>query len=299
MFDINDTIKPVPPMEANYTAGIGYIAVPPDVDRDEYVNDCLRTCTVSIYGGIHYSYFHNVSVDTEVIQRVKFPLNDVTYGSPVVWVKIDGFNKPVIVGILRYENDFYEVDEYSRNETIEVDGKRIDISKRAQDAIVDVVIKGNTDNPGELNINVQDNEDKGTINTYVQGTINFHATKEINLVSDEVLNFVVLDDEKRERVKINYSIYEGFSYKDEFDNEITCKDGVVKIVSKKIDHNYGKEPMVLGDTLQQKLGQLIDEIMKIQVFTALGPSSVPINNPQFVAIKATLEQIKSKISNLD
>lgn len=298
-FTLDKTIRPIAPNTNKPSAGIGYVFIPKDVDRDLFVIDCLRTNTVTIYGGVHNGYFTNVAVDTEVIQRIKFPTKNEQHGSPVVWVNIPGFNKPVIVAILKYENDYYQIDEHSRNQTIEIDGKRIDISKRALEAIIDITVKGDTEHPGEININIQNEDDLAELNVYVHGKVNIHAKKEINLISDEIINLIVLDEDQKERVKITYEIEKGFFYKDEFGNEIKCVDGNVQIISKKIDHNDGKEPMVLGDTLQKKLEALIDAINKLTVPTAFGPSGTPINATEFSAIKAQLEQIKSKKSNLD
>lgn len=298
-FTLDETIRPIDSGVGIGNAGIGYVAIPKGIDRDQYVIDCLRTNTVTIYGGIHYGYFNNVAVDTEVIQRLKFPKDNQKHGSPVVWVKIPFFNKAVIVATLKYENDYYQVDEHARNETIEIDGNRIDVSKRAQEAIYDITIKGNSETPGELNINVQNQDDEGSVNIKVQGKVNISATKEINLNSDEIINLKVIDEDNFERVAITYEKEKGFSYKDEFGNEIKCIDGNVQIISEKIDHNSGKEPMVLGDTLSKKLDEMLSAITKLTVPTAFGPSGTPINSPDFLKIKSTLEEIKSKKSNLE
>jgi len=55
-----------------------------------------------------------------------------------------------------------------------------------------------------------------------------------------------------------------------------------------------KEKLVKGDTLKSLLEQLIDEINKIKVLTGTGPSSPPVNIPQFVAIKNKLSTFLSK-----
>lgn len=55
----------------------------------------------------------------------------------------------------------------------------------------------------------------------------------------------------------------------------------------------GKEPAVLGDTLKALLEDYNDEVIKITVNTAMGPSSVPINIAQLSAIIAKLSTILS------
>ena len=63
--------------------------------------------------------------------------------------------------------------------------------------------------------------------------------------------------------------------------------------------NGGDEAMVLGDTLKDLLGELIDEISKITVGTAVGTSTPPTNIAQFQVIKTKLSQFLSKKSKLD
>jgi len=54
------------------------------------------------------------------------------------------------------------------------------------------------------------------------------------------------------------------------------------------------EKIVLGDTLKDLLGQILDAIGKITVLTGTGPSSPPSNAAQFIAIKTKLSTILSK-----
>jgi len=55
------------------------------------------------------------------------------------------------------------------------------------------------------------------------------------------------------------------------------------------------DPAVGGNELKQVLSDLIDAIMAETHPTAVGPSGPPINTPQFTKIKATLQQILSKV----
>jgi len=54
------------------------------------------------------------------------------------------------------------------------------------------------------------------------------------------------------------------------------------------------ESAVLGDSLVKTLEELIDQINKIMVPTAWGPSGTPINKPAFLLIKAKLRNFLSK-----
>ena len=105
--------------------------------------------------------------------------------------------------------------------------------------------------------------------------------------------------EGEQKTTLRYKVGEGLEYKDEFDNEIAVKDGEVTIVSKKINHNEGKEPMVLGDSLADFLGKFIDTCMKLTVVTPAGTSSVPVNVADFAQLKTEFDKFKSQKSNLE
>jgi len=68
---------------------------------------------------------------------------------------------------------------------------------------------------------------------------------------------------------------------------------------KKIIHGTENlENAVLGNTLVDLLGQILDAITKLTVPTMLGPSGVPINSPVFLAIKQKLKTCLSKLNEL-
>jgi hypothetical protein len=54
------------------------------------------------------------------------------------------------------------------------------------------------------------------------------------------------------------------------------------------------EPALLGTTLKGLLEQLIDAITALTVPTGVGPSGIPLNAPQFLAIKAQLQTALSQ-----
>ena len=55
-------------------SGVGFIVVPDDNAREDYINDCYRTMTVTMNGGFGYGYISNVKILGDVLQQIKFPL---------------------------------------------------------------------------------------------------------------------------------------------------------------------------------------------------------------------------------
>ena len=93
------------------SAGVGFVVVPSEVDRVQYINDCYRTNTLTINGGKGYGYFSGVHADINVMQNIKFPTDEENRGTSVVWVKDAVSQLPVIVAVLRKQGDHYSLDE--------------------------------------------------------------------------------------------------------------------------------------------------------------------------------------------
>lgn len=301
MFNRKESIKPIEIPSGNAPAGIGYIVIPDDesVDRDKYVEDCYRSHTVTMYGGQHYGFFFDVSIDSQVLKHIQFPKEKNTLGTPVVWVNIKPWNKPVIISLLKSSDDYYLNDEGELNMTREWEGNHVDISTKAKKGTFEVNISTNAGVKGAFRVNIVNPDKTCEFPVYVKGKVKIHATEETKIVSDKKIQLHVVDEDSKDRVVITYEREKGFTYIDEFENEINIKDGQLQIKSEKINHGDGAEPMVLGDTLKSVIGELIDAISAITVPTAFGPSGTPINSAQFSSIKGKLDTILSKISNLD
>lgn len=282
------------------SGGIGFVVVPDEADREQYIEDCYRTNTVTINGGLGYGYFSGVAVDIDVMQQLRFPtnVNDDTRGTAVVWVKDSISQRPVIVAVLRNQDQYFPLGQYQRYYKCEFEGKSVEVFFDANTSDLSVNIIGDDQEAANLNIKVTSVNKNSSINLECDNEVNLYPESALNVItSGKVAVNVTKDGETK--TEIQYEAEKGFHYKDEFENEITAKDGEIDIVSKKINHNEGKEPMVLGDTLKGILSDLIDAIMAITVVSPAGPTSVPSNAAQFAEIKGKLDTILSKISNLE
>ena len=86
---------------------------------------------------------------------------------------------------------------------------------------------------------------------------------------------------------------------DSNENKILLNKEHIQLLCQKFDVGEGKEQMILGNTLVDLLGQLIDAICNLTVITSSGASGTPINAASFTAIKSKLETALSKLSNTD
>ena len=86
---------------------IGNVAIPSDVDRDEYVAFSLKTKTVCIR--VNGAFFRNCPIaslfygqDDIISSTLSYPENSVDLGTQVVCVTPDNSSIPIIIGALPF-----------------------------------------------------------------------------------------------------------------------------------------------------------------------------------------------------
>lgn len=280
------------------SAGVGFVVVPSEVDRVQYINDCYRTNTLTINGGKGYGYFSGVHADINVMQNIKFPTDEENRGTPVVWVKDAVSQLPVIVAVLRKQGDYYSLDENQYRLKRGTETRNVEIFVDGNTAGLDITILGDKEEPANIDIKLSSENADSVLNVSCDNEINIIGNKSVNVVTNQKATLKV-KEKGEEKMSLSYELGVGLNYKDEFENEVVAKDGEVDIISKKINHNSGKEPMVLGDTLAKLLDDMLKAIQAITVISPVGVTSVPVNIADFAAIQAQLDTIKSKISNLE
>ena len=280
-------------------SGIGFVIIPPNVDRYEYVEDCYRTNTVTIMGGFGYSPFPAVPCPPDILQSIQFPDQSGIMGTPVVWVLNENTASPIIFASLLNDGDQFVLGEKTYRLVRGITGKNsIEIFIDGENTGLNITMLGTSEKPAAMTVRLNSTEEDSVLEVYSDNEINLYTEKRMTLNTNESFEINV-KDEGESRCKINYTKGTGFSYSDEFGNEITCVDGKVTVKSEQINHNSGKEPMVLGETLKNLLNDILTSITQLTVPTGLGPSGTPINSADFQNIASKLNTILSEKSNLE
>jgi hypothetical protein len=280
------------------SAGVGFVVVPSGVDREQYINDCYRTHTLTINGGKGYGYFNGVHADIDVMQNIKFPTDEINRGTPVVWVKDAISQLPVIIGVLRKQNDYYSLSENQFMKKRGTETRNVEVFLDGNKTALQITLLGDKDEPSNVDIKITSENKDSIFNMFCDNEINVFSEKAVDITTNGKFSFNVTE-KGEEKAKFSYELNKGFTFKDEFENEVISQSGKIDIISKNINHNSGKEPMVLGDTLAVLLKDILEAIQKLTVTTPVGASSVPNNIADFITIQEKLNGIKSKISNLE
>lgn len=274
------------------SAGIGYIVLPLDIDREIYVRECYRKGAISIAmedGGV----VDDVIVSNEALNKLTFPKSSKELGSMIFWVNIPKKNQPIVIGTLNKNNEFIGLSENEFSFKRESDQGFVEVSGNGQNSELNIIVN-NIGGRGKINLIAANKSSTAEVNVKVKGDIKMYASGNINLQAENSIIITIGN------TTIKYVEDQGFTYQDQFGNLIEIEDQKMTIDSTEILHGKeAEESAVLGNTLQSILERLIDGINQLTVTTSSGPSGTPINAAVFTEIKGDLESIKSEKNKIE
>lgn len=295
-------------------SGIGYIVIPKDANTAEYVQRCYRNHSVSISGGYDSTYMHGVKITEEALNKIKFPDNDDGLGSAVVWLRDSFTNRAVVIGTLKTAGESNMVQGSQQRLVQETAQSVVEMFLDALNCTINVNAQGNENIPAVINLKASSGTDEGDVVNVVSRdkiitdsrhlkinlTDDFELT--INNGEEDIIHIIGNEEELHLTDHFQNELIlneENIHIIDHSKNEIITNEENVQVLTQKFNVGSGKEQMVLGNTLVDLLGQLIDAITSMTVLTHVGPSGTPLNAATFSAIKGKLEQVLSQLSNTD
>lgn len=290
-------------------AGVGYLVVPELKDREQYIKDCYRTNTVTINGGTGYGYIDNVFCEAETIQNLHFPTEENERGTTLIWLKDTISQRPIVIGYLRDEGEFFPLHENQYRVSRKNGSKVVELNLDADISQLQISVLGDKEQPANLEIKVSSESKDSKLSLATDNEITIQSDKNAYVIAGDTFQVNIKNNKMEDSVTMTLKKETGFTYTDEFENEIVAKEDEINITSKKkinvkteeeINLGEGAEPMVLGETLKGVLEELCDAIGSITVTVVHPGGTVPINNKaSFPKIKGKLEDILSKLSNTD
>lgn len=198
-----------------HTVGVAYIIIPDDIDRDTYVQDCLRRGRVSIQtedGDVVL----DCPVGLSILQQLEFPPEveqkvdqEVVrqLGSCVLFVNEYRHNKPIITDRLikddestNYVENEFKLEKYTENGSVVISGI-------AKDGNLFISVSGKGENGGKIFIDAAHPENEGAIVVNLQGNFQMelqamvlNMLKGLNIVTKEDIN-INAEGEDAEGVK--------------------------------------------------------------------------------------------------
>ena len=256
---------------------IGYVIIPTNVDRDEFVEHCFAAEQISIAAAGGKAIIHNCYIDKFTLQQITFPKTSDELGDAVIY-NLNGFdNKPIIVGVLSRESQTQMLEEGEFKLERTFGEKIVSINGRAK--------------TGVLNINISDIEDGADFVININGS----GSKFTLNVEGEA---VIYSDDKTSLISSNEIQLKSINNDDESVSTVTVlHDEIIIYPNKVLKIGEGKEPILLGDEtvkqLQKELKAVTDILNSIK---NLVPSPVPAGSvdPTWSDLMASIGQITDR-----
>lgn len=245
------------------TVGSGFIIIPEQIDRQEYIDFAKATQQVTILTS-DGNYIPDVFILNHVMDELVYPDSFRELGSQVLFVVMPYDSKPIIIGTLPKQGGSRFIGEGEFNIKRSVGDSVVEISGSAKG---DLNIVLNTNFKANLNVKCYGSE--SLINIETDGKTQIKASENVTVQSFNDVNIeaVNIDGEKLSKIYL--------------------KDG-------KIILNEGTEPMLLGDTTQEQLDKEKKAVSDIlSAFSNLVPVPVPPNalDPTWATLQAVLASI--------
>lgn len=248
-------------VKGNISVGIGYIIVPPDVDRQKYIDTCYAKETVSMYLDFGGFSVNNVRVSVDALNLIEFPKEGEDFGSCVIFCLHPQKKFPIVLSVINKDEECLSL-HYKEFKRTKSEGlNSVTITGNGQRGSLHVSVEDMEGRGGEIYVSLNQRDRSGKFTVEVKG--------QISLISDNLYLF----NKKLQLI-----------------NETTSLLSKTKI-SLGVD-NY--EQAVLGNTLNDEiLGPLINVLKQFRVQTAMGPSGIPLPD-----IVQSLQQIQGKLGNI-
>lgn len=255
-----------------YNGGIGYVAIPKDLDRSKYIKDCYTNSQISMWteeGGFH----NRIPVPPEVMNFLEFPTSIDKLGTPVIYITDEQYQHHYIVNRLLRKDSLGSNTENKFKFTKELDSAHVEISGSAKDRTINLLIDS-ADKDGQLTINLFSQNKNCKLKLDVQGDIDVNTTGNVDLEQYGSFSVKTIDEDD------NSASFEQTSSENKFYN-------------KKLIVNDGDEPMILGNKLVDFLNKFIDRVSEIQTVTKLGLQPI-VNKIEVIELKEEVRTILSE-----
>ena len=197
-------------------SGVGFIVVPDDNTRKQYIEDCFRTSTVTINGGYGYGYISSVKINPHTLQKINFPLNQNERGTPVFWVRENFSNRPVIVCVLNKEGYTNLLKENQERIVQQFGDNIVEIFLDANSSTLNINVGGNSENPSLINIKTSSGSEDSLLNLESDGKVKLSANQ-ITATSRKDFSIFLKTSDNEELISI-IGNEEKTEFKDPFDN---------------------------------------------------------------------------------
>lgn len=156
--------------------GIGYVIVPPDVDREEYIETCFRTETISMYPEVGGTSYNNVPLALSALQDIEFPGEGDVFGSQVVYLLHPSQRTPIILAVVDKSDEMKDAGWKQFLLSKEYHGDMVQVRGDARKGFLLFKVLSSSSSGGNITVQLFKKDGTGKMTIQVQGDIIIYTT---------------------------------------------------------------------------------------------------------------------------
>ena len=277
MSDLSYNIGLIPAQDTKWAAGTGYVFIPSDIARDEFITNCYIQGTISIRtedGGV----YHNCPASRNVFNEIYWPELEGQFGSIVTYVLEPRHQQPIVVALLNPNDQVVDLKESQFKIGRKTSTNIAEIAGE-NNPVANIIMYVEGRSSSTINIIAANDTQKADITLDSAGTLNCYAVSNLKIKSQSEIELTV-----GETAESSSSIIQSSSF--------------INANTSKFQINKGSEAFILGNKMKAFLDDLVTEISQSTVTTSLGQMPL-LNAAQIAKYKTRTTELLSEISFTD
>lgn len=261
-----------------WSAGIAYVTIPADIDRDVFITYCYQTNSLYIKtedGGYH----KNIITADHVFNFLDFPEKPGDNGSLVIYVQEPVHKELMVVAKINSNDEITDLIEGQFKFRKKWKNNFVEIAGSAKDGYLSLSV--DCEDNSSFNIHVNNSNKNAELIVEIAGSALINALNEISIISKENVILTTIDKIDNKNV-----------------SSVSVKSTEIQNQTDKYLINGGSDPITLGNQCKLIFDNLFDELGRSTVTTSLGQMPL-LNAQQIVAMKQKTKNILSEISFTD
>lgn len=261
-----------------WPAGVGYVTIPTDVVREEFITHCYQTnslCIVTEDGGFH----KNIATDSWSFNFIEFPDRPGKNGSLVIYVQEPIHKELMIVAVINSDQEIIDLREGQFKLRKKWNNNFVEISGSAKEGNLSLIVDSQ-DNASIL-LHVNNKNKNAKLEIEVAGEIILNALNQISLISKQ--NVILVAQNPNDQTLQSF---------------VQIQPEEVKFITDSFKVGEGTESIGLGNQIKLIFDNLFDELGKCTTTTSLGQMPL-LNAVQLASMKQNTANILSQTSFTD
>lgn len=238
--------------------GLGYIFLPPKVDREEYIKTCYRKMRVPMVINEGGAMVKSCYITKEALNNITFSDKNGGLGSPVVYISPPVNDVPIIIGVIPTEKEVNPLDAGEFYLSRLAEGIFLSVNGDIKNKLLSLLSLG-TESPTQILIRAI-GLNQSEVNIESDKNVNLNGRSQVNVEARASINLNVKNSNEDSELKTIF-IDNNYIWLQRGDDQIIIAPDNINIIQKTEDIDEDGNPIYNNINLNKKGGITINRGM--------------------------------------